>query len=145
MKYEEIQKTNWKGSSTKGSEPQRIRERRGGKSCLIWVSYYAKARIIQTFFPQSSFDISLSLKFKSRFSKTMTFAFIALKPSRRFVARITFQSVRILQVISCPIFWNFSYSRGVKGKEVILSIIFCLESFQMIANGVSKFISFSLQ
>ena len=36
----------------------------------------------------------------SRFGKTMTFALIALKPSRRLIAQITFQSVRILQVIS---------------------------------------------
>ena len=32
----------------------------------------------------------------------MTSAFIALKPSRPFIARITFQSVRILQIICCP-------------------------------------------
>ena len=36
----------------------------------------------------------------SRFGKTMTFAIIALNPSRRLIAQITFQSVRILQVIS---------------------------------------------
>ena len=29
---------------------------------------------------------------------------------------------------------------GVKGKEVILRIVFYLESFQTIANGVSKFL-----
>ena len=29
------------------------------------------------------------------------------------------------------------------GKEVILRKVFCLESFQMIANGVRKFLSFS--
>ena len=29
---------------------------------------------------------------------------------------------------------------GVKGKEVILRIVFYLESFQAIANGVSKFL-----
>ena len=32
----------------------------------------------------------------------MTFAFIALKPLRPFIARITFQSVRIRQIICCP-------------------------------------------
>ena len=36
----------------------------------------------------------------------MTLASIALKPSRRFIARITSQSVRILQGIYCPIVWN---------------------------------------
>ena len=36
----------------------------------------------------------------------MTFVFIALKLSRRFIAQITFQSVRILKIISCLIFWN---------------------------------------
>ena len=36
----------------------------------------------------------------SRFGKTMTFALIALNPSRPLIAQITFQSVRILQVIS---------------------------------------------
>ena len=71
----------------------------------------------------------------------MTLAFIALKPSRRFIARITFQSVRILQVISCPVVCNVLYSRGVNGKEVILRILFCLQSFQMIANGERKFLS----
>ena len=39
-----------KGSSTKRSELQRIRERREGKSCLIWVFSSAKARKIQSFF-----------------------------------------------------------------------------------------------
>ena len=57
-------------------------------------------------------------------------AFIALKSSRRFIARITFQSVRILQVISCPVVLNVYYSRVVKGKEVILLIMFSLESEQ---------------
>ena len=56
----------------------------------------------------------------------MTLAFIALKPSRRFIARITFQSVRILLGISFPVVWNVSYSRGVNGKEVIPRILFCL-------------------
>ena len=51
----------------------------------------------------------------------MTLAFITYKPSRRFIARIKFQSVRILQGISCPVVWNV-YSRGVNGKEVILRI-----------------------
>ena len=36
----------------------------------------------------------------------MTLASIALKPSRRFIARIKSQSVRILQGIYCPIVWN---------------------------------------
>ena len=40
------------------------------------------------------------------------------------MARITFQNVRIPQVISCPIVWNVLYSRGVKGKEVMLRICF---------------------
>ena len=75
----------------------------------------------------------------------MTLAFLALKPSRWSMARIIFQSVRTLQVISCAILWNVYYSRDVKGNEVILLITFCLESFQMIANGVSKFLPFSLQ
>ena len=57
---------------------------------------------------------------------------------------MTFQSVRILQVISCPVVCNVLYSRGVNGKEVILRILFCLESFQMIANGERKFLSLSL-
>ena len=35
-------------------------------------------------------------------------------------------------------------SRGVKGKEIILGSKFCLESFQMKADGVSKFLSFYL-
>ena len=70
----------------------------------------------------------------------MNLAFIAEKPSRRFIARITFQSVRILQVISCPVVCNVLYSRGVNGKEVILRISFCLESFQMIANGERRFL-----
>ena len=95
-----------KRSSTKRSDPQRIRERRGGKSCLIWVFSYVKAQKNSNLFSQSSFDTRFSLKFKSRFGKTVTFAFIALKPSRQFIARITFQSVRILKIISCPTFWN---------------------------------------
>ena len=72
----------------------------------------------------------------------MTLAFIALKPSRRFIARITFQSVRILQGISCPVVWNVLYSRGVNGKEAILRILFCLESFQMKGNGSASFYLF---
>ena len=32
--------------------------------------------------------------------------FIALKLSRRFIARITFKIVRILKIISCLTFWN---------------------------------------
>ena len=74
----------------------------------------------------------------------MNLAFIAEKPSRRFIARITFQSVRILQGISCPVVWSVLYGRGVHGKEVILRILFCLESFQMIANGERKFLPLSL-
>ena len=57
---------------------------------------------------------------------------------------MTFQSVRILQVISCPVVCNVLYSRGVNGKEVILRILFCLESFQMLANGELKFLSLLL-
>ena len=95
-----------KRSSTKRSDPQRIRERRGGKSCLIWVFSYVKAQKNSNLFSQSSFDTRFSLQFKLRFGKTVTFAFIALKPSRQFIARITFQSVRILKIISCPTFWN---------------------------------------
>ena len=53
----------------------------------------------------------------------MTLAFIALKPSRRFIARITFQSVRILQGISCPVVWNALYSCSVMKKK--LSYGFC--------------------
>ena len=71
----------------------------------------------------------------------MTLAFIA---SHRFIARITFQSVRIVQGISCPVVWNVLYSCGVNGKEVILRILFCLESFQMIANSERKFLPLPL-
>ena len=92
--------------STKRSEPQRIRERRGSKSCLNWDFSYVKAQKNSNLFSQSSFDTRFSLQFKLRFGKTVTFAFIALKPSRQFIARITFQSVRILKIISCPTFWN---------------------------------------
>ena len=35
-------------------------------------------------------------------------------------------------------------SRGVKGKEIILGSMFCLESFPMKADGVSKFLSSSV-
>ena len=61
-----------------------------------------RPRKIPFFLYQSSFDFdsSFSLYFKSRFGKIMTWAFIAQKPSRRFIAPITLQSVRILQVIS---------------------------------------------
>ena len=41
----------------------------------------------------------------------MTLAFLALKPSRWSMARIIFQSVRTLQVISCAILWNDSERR----------------------------------
>ena len=34
--------------------------------------------------------------------------------------------------------------RSVKGKEIILGSMFYLESFQMIAKGVSKFLSYYL-
>ena len=93
---------NEKRSSTNRSKLQKIRERRGGRSCLIWVSSYAKAQKNSIFLYQSSFDFdsSFSLYFKSRFGKIMTWAFIAQKPSSRFIAPITLQSVRILQVIS---------------------------------------------
>ena len=47
--------------------------------------------------------------------------------------------------MSCPIVWNVSYSRGAKGIEVTIQTMFCLERFQMIANGVSKPLSFSVQ
>ena len=43
----EVKRRSWKQtkrSSTKRSELQRIRERRGGKSCLIWVFSNAKAQ-----------------------------------------------------------------------------------------------------
>ena len=75
----------------------------------------------------------------------MTLAFFALKRTCRFICRITFHNVLILQLISCRIAWIDKYIRGVKGKEVILRIMFCLESFQMIANGVSKFLLFTLR
>ena len=39
-----------KRSSTKGTKLQRIRERREGKSCVIWVFSNAKAQKIKTFF-----------------------------------------------------------------------------------------------
>ena len=74
----------------------------------------------------------------------MTLTFIAYKPSRRFTAQITFQSVRCLQGISCPLVCSVLYSRGVNGKEVILRISICLENFQMIANGERKFPPLSL-
>ena len=60
------------------------------------------------------------------------------------MARITFQSVRILPGISWPVLWNVLDNRGVNGKEVILRVLFCLESFQMIANGEHRFLPFSL-
>ena len=60
-----------KGLSSKRSEPQRFRERRGGKSCLIWVFSHAKAQKNSNLFSQSSFDTSFSLQFKSRFGKTI--------------------------------------------------------------------------
>ena len=47
--------------SSKGSELQGIRERRGGKSCLIWVFSNGKAQKNSIFFYQSSFDTSFSL------------------------------------------------------------------------------------
>ena len=43
-----------------------------------------------------------------------------------------------------PCLYNVLYSRGVHGKEVVLRILFCLESFQMIANGERKFLPLSL-
>ena len=49
-----------------------------------------------------------------------------------------------IQGISCPVVWNVLYSRGVNGKEVILRILFCRESFQMIANDEDKFLPLSL-
>lgn len=70
--------------------------------------------------------------------------FIAYKPSRRFTAQITFQSVRCLQGISCPLVCSVLYSRGVNRKEVILRILFFLESFQMIANGERNITGFTL-
>ena len=55
QREKEIQSRFWKQtekrSSTKRSKLQRIRERRGGKSCPIWVFSYAKTQEkIQTFF-----------------------------------------------------------------------------------------------
>ena len=47
-KYEELRKQTEKRSSTKKSETQRIRERRGGKSCLIGVFF--KLREFSDFF-----------------------------------------------------------------------------------------------
>ena len=44
--------------------------------------------------------------------------------------------------LSCRL--SFLYSRGVNGKEVISQILFCLKSFQMIANGERKFLPLSL-
>ena len=41
-----------------------------------------------------------------------------------FITQITFQSVCILQGISCPAVWNVLHSRGVNGKEVISQILF---------------------
>ena len=46
-------------------------------------------------------------------------------------------------MVSFLIFEMF-YSRGVKGKEIILGSMFCLENFQMKADGVSKFLSYYL-
>ena len=54
-------KQTQKRSSTERSELQRIRERRGGKSCLIWVFSNAKAQKNSNLFYQSSFDTSFSL------------------------------------------------------------------------------------
>ena len=52
--------------STKRSEPQRIRERRGSKSCLNWDFSYVKAQKNSNLFSQSSFDTRFSLQFKLR-------------------------------------------------------------------------------
>ena len=91
-----------------------------------------------------SLDASFSQYwFRSRFGKTMTLEFIALKPSGRFIAQITSRSVRILQVISCPIFWMLNTDGVPREKE--LRSMFYPGSFQMIANGESKFLAFSLQ
>ena len=49
-----------KRSSTKRSELQRIRERRGSKSCLIWVFSSAKVQKNSNLFYQSSFETSFS-------------------------------------------------------------------------------------
>ena len=54
----------------------------------------------------------------------MTLAFIALKPSRRFIARITFQSVRILQVFLVLSFGMFNTIVAVL-REKKLSYAFC--------------------
>ena len=43
--------------------------------------------------------------------------------------------------ISCPVVWNFFINCGVNGIEVILRILFSLESFQMIANSEHLFLS----
>ena len=68
----------------------------------------------------------------------MTLAFIDSKLLRRF---ITLQSVGIFQVI-VPSFGMFNTVVVLREKKFfyILRIMFCLESFQMIANGVSKFL-----
>ena len=66
----------------------------------------SRVLLVTNLFPQSSFNTSFSLEFRLRFGKTMTFTFITLKPSRRFIARITFQNVCTLQAISSPIVWN---------------------------------------
>ena len=50
----------------------------------------------------------------------------------------------VFQGISCPFVWNVLYNCGVNGKEVILLILFSLESFQMIANSERKFLPLSL-
>ena len=74
----------------------------------------------------------------------MTFLFIALKPSRPFIARITFKVFLFLKlfiVLPFGIFNTVVVFREKKGKLRIMS---CLESFKMITNDVIKFLLFSI-
>ena len=79
-----------KRSSRKINEPQSIQERRGGKLSLIWVFFLFLALRPgnSNLLYQLSIDTSFSSSSKSRFSKIL--AFISSKPSRRFIAQITF-------------------------------------------------------
>ena len=67
-----------KKSSTKRSKPQRIRERRGGRSCPIWVFSYAEAqKKFSPFFTNRHLMLQFDASFKSLFVKTMTLVVIA--------------------------------------------------------------------
>ena len=78
-----------KRSSRKRNEPQRIRERRGGKLSRSWVFFFFALRPgNSSLLYQLSIDTSFSSSSKSRFSKIL--AFISSKPSRRFIAQRTF-------------------------------------------------------